>query len=110
MSETNTNTAVTEKAPETKAPAAKAAAKTAAKKPASRMMKVIIQRPPGRRDSHMFVGLNKFEKQVAFDKEIMLPEAVVNHLRKQVRTEFAADENGNPKAFKSNAFNIVDVK
>lgn len=71
--------------------------------------KVILQRPPGVTDSHMFIGFNNFEGQFPFDTEITLPIEVINHLRAQRRVDYRAGENGLPLASYSNSIGVMDV-
>lgn len=73
------------------------------------MKRVVIQRPYGVTDSHLFIGFNDFEKQVAYDAPVTLPETVVNHLRSIRRVEYRAGEDGNPAASYSNAYAVIDA-
>lgn len=71
--------------------------------------KVILQRPPGVTDSHMFIGFNNFEGQFPYDTEISLPIEVINHLRAQRRVDYRAGDNGLPMASYSNSIGVMDV-
>lgn len=71
--------------------------------------KVILQRPPGVTDSHMFIGFNNFEGQFPYDTEISLPVDVINHLRAQRRVDYRAGDDGTPRASYSNSIGVMDV-
>lgn len=75
----------------------------------ARFKRVIIQRPAGNTDSHIFLGFNSFEGHFEFDKEVELPADMVDYLRKQRKVEFHPDDNGRPVASAVNVINIMDV-
>ena len=77
--------------------------------PVSRTKRVIIQRPAGNTDSHIFLGFNSFEGHFEFDKPVELPAAMVDYLRSQRKVEFHPDESGRPVASSVNVINIVDA-
>lgn len=77
--------------------------------PVSRTKRVIIQRPAGNTDSHVFLGFNSFEGHFEFDKPIELPADMVDYIRQQKKVEFHPDENGRPVASRVNVLNIVDA-
>ncbi len=77
--------------------------------PAARTKRVIIQRPAGNTDSHIFLGFNSFEGHFEFDKPVELPAEMVDYLRKQRKAEFHPDENGRPVPSFVNVLNIVDA-
>lgn len=72
--------------------------------------KVIIQRPYGVTDSHIFIGFNLFEGQFAYDSPVSLPTDVVAHLRSLRRVEYRPDEQGNPTPSYSNMLSVVDAE
>lgn len=80
-----------------------------AEAPVSRTKRVIIQRPAGNTDSHIFLGFNSFEGHFEFDKPVELPAAMVDYLRSQRKVEFHPDESGRPVASSVNVINIVDA-
>lgn len=75
----------------------------------SRFKRVIIQRPAGNTDSHIFLGFNSFEGHFEFDKPVDLPADMVDYLRGQRKVEFHPDENGRPVASHVNVINLVDA-
>ena len=77
--------------------------------PVARTKRVIIQRPAGNTDSHIFLGFNSFEGHFEFDKPVELPAAMVDYLRSQRKVEFHPDESGRPVASAVNVINIVDA-
>ena len=77
--------------------------------PVARTKRVIIQRPAGNTDSHIFLGFNSFEGHFEFDKPVELPAAMVDYLRSQRKVEFHPDESGRPVASSVNVINIVDA-
>lgn len=77
--------------------------------PVVRTKRVIIQRPAGNTDSHIFLGFNSFEGHFEFDKPVELPAAMVDYLRSQRKVEFHPDESGRPVASSVNVINIVDA-
>lgn len=77
--------------------------------PLARTKRVIIQRPAGNTDSHIFLGFNSFEGHFEFDKPVELPAAMVDYLRSQRKVEFHPDESGRPVASSVNVINIVDA-
>ena len=77
--------------------------------PVARTRRVIIQRPAGNTDSHIFLGFNSFEGHFEFDKPVELPAAMVDYLRSQRKVEFHPDESGRPVASSVNVINIVDA-
>lgn len=80
-----------------------------AAEPVARTKRVIIQRPAGNTDSHIFLGFNSFEGHFEFDKPVDLPAAMVDYLRSQRRAEFHPDESGRPVVSHVNVLNIVDA-
>lgn len=93
--------------PNTKVTTIEAAEAVAA--PVARTKRVIIQRPAGNTDSHIFLGFNSFEGHFEFDKPVELPAAMVDYLRSQRKVEFHPDESGRPVASSVNVINIVDA-
>lgn len=91
----NTNTEVQEAAPEAVE--------------AGRFKRVIVNRPFGNTDSHIFLGFNGFEGHIEFDKPVDLPADMVDYYRSQKRPEFHPDENGRPVVSYSAAYNIMDA-
>lgn len=77
--------------------------------PMREMVRCIVQRPPGEKNPYMFIGFNRFEKQVKYDTPVHLPRAVINHLRRQKRVEHNPDESGAPVGSYSNSVTIVEV-
>lgn len=75
----------------------------------SRFKRVIIQRPAGNTDSHIFLGFNSFENHFPFDEAVELPAEMVDYLRSQRKAEFHPDENGRPVVSYVNVVNIVDA-
>jgi hypothetical protein len=75
----------------------------------SRTKRVIIQRPAGNTDSHIYLGFNSFEGHFEFDKPVELPAAMVDYLRSQRKAEFHPDESGRPMISHVNVINIMDV-
>lgn len=71
--------------------------------------RVIIQRPSGNTDSHIFLGFNSFEGHFKFDEVVELPAAMVDYFRAQKRPEFFPDEEGRPKVSYVASYNIVDA-
>lgn len=91
----------------------KGAAKTEATAPAVKPVefkKVIIQRPQGASDSHLFIGFNEFERQVAYDTPVSLPVEVIAHLRRQRVVEHRPDESGKVVPTYANMLSIVDAE
>lgn len=78
-------------------------------KPVSRTRRVIIQRPAGNTDSHIFLGFNGFEGYFEFDKPAELPADMVDYLRAQRKAEFHPNEQGAPVVSYVNVLNIVDA-
>ncbi len=76
---------------------------------AGRFKRVIIQRPVGNTDSHIFLGFNSFEGHFQFDKPVELPADMVDYYRSQRKPEFYPDEQGNPKISYVAAYNIIDA-
>ena len=74
-----------------------------------RTKRVIIQRPFGNTDSHIFLGYNSFEGHFEFDKPYELPADMVDYYRNQKRAEFHAGPDGSPVVSHSAAYNIVDA-
>jgi hypothetical protein len=70
---------------------------------------VIIQRPPGAMDSHIFVGFNDTEGQYKYDEVVSLPRAAVDYLRQQKVVVFRPDEKGKPVPTYANAYSIIDA-
>lgn len=77
---------------------------------APQFKKVIIQRPYGVTDSHIFIGFNLFEGQFAYEQPVNLPVEVINHLRSLRRVEYRPDESGNPTPSYSNMLSVVDAE
>lgn len=77
--------------------------------PGAQFMDVVIQRPPGVTDSHMFIGHNAFEGQFPYDTTVSLPVRVVKHLRNIRRVEYRAGEQGQPVASYHNALAVMDA-
>lgn len=77
--------------------------------PAERTKRVIIQRPAGNTDTHIFLGFNSFEGHFEFDKPVVLPADMVDYLRTQRKAEFHPDESGRPVVSLVNVINIVDA-
>jgi len=77
--------------------------------PVARTKRVIIQRPAGNTDSHVFLGFNSFEGYFEFDKPVELPAEMVDYLRSQRRAEFHPDEKGSPVISYVNVLNLVDA-
>lgn len=77
--------------------------------PVSRTKRVIIQRPAGNTDSHIFLGFNSFEGHFEFDKPVELPAEMVDYLRSQRKVEFHPDESGRPVPSYVNVINIMDA-
>ena len=77
--------------------------------PVARTKRVIIQRPAGNTDSHVFLGFNSFEGYFEFDKPVELPAAMVDYLRTQRRAEFHPNDSGAPVISYVNVLNIVDA-
>lgn len=75
----------------------------------TRFKRVVIQRPSGNTDSHMFLGFNSYEGHFEFDKPIELPADLVDYYRAQKKAEFHPDENGRPIVSYINAYSIVDA-
>lgn len=71
---------------------------------------VIIQRPAGVTDSHIFIGFNDFEGQFKYDTPVMLPRACVEYLRQQTVVGYRPSESGLPVASYAKAHNIIDVQ
>ena len=80
-----------------------------AAEPVARTKRVIIQRPAGNSDTHIFLGFNSFEGHFEFDKPVELPAAMVDYLRSQRKAEFRPDEGGSPVVSYVNVLNIVDA-
>lgn len=74
-----------------------------------RFKKVIIQRPYGNSDSHIFLGFNSFEGYFEFDKVVELPADMVDYYRSQRKADFHPDESGRPVVSYIAAYNIVDA-
>jgi hypothetical protein len=70
---------------------------------------VVIQRPYGETQSHVFVGHNSFERQIQYDTPVRLPAVVVDHLRSLRIVEYRADATGSPVPTYANQFSVVDV-
>lgn len=77
--------------------------------PAGRTKRVVIQRPAGNTDSHIFLGFNSFEGHFEFDKPVELPADMVDYLRSQRKAEFHPNEDGTPVVSYVNVLNIVDA-
>jgi hypothetical protein len=77
--------------------------------PVKRTKRVIIQRPYGTTDSHIFIGFNDYEKQVKFDTPVEMPSEAVDYLRAQTRAEARPDESGKMQITYSAALSIVDA-
>lgn len=75
----------------------------------ARMKRVIIQRPSGNTDSHIFLGFNSFEGYFEFDKPVELPADMVDYLRSQRKAEFNPDESGRPVVSYVNVINLIDA-
>jgi hypothetical protein len=75
----------------------------------AKFQRVIIQRPYGEIGSHIFIGFNDYERQVAYDVPIDLPVEVVNHLRSLRAVEHRADDTGRVMASYSNMLSVVDA-
>lgn len=75
----------------------------------SRTKRVIIQRPTGNTDSHIFLGFNSFEGHFPFDEPVDLPSDMVDYLRSQRKVEFHATESGGVGANRVNVLNLVDA-
>ena len=70
---------------------------------------VVIQKPYGVTDSHLFIGFNGFEAQVAYDTPVALPEAVIDHLKSIERVQYRADDGGKPVAHYTKTYSVVDA-
>ena len=79
------------------------------KDPGAEFMDVVIQRPPGVTDSHIFIGFNAFEGQFPYDAKVSLPVRVVKHLRGIRRVEYRASDTGLPVASYHNALAVMDA-
>lgn len=75
----------------------------------TRFKRVVIQRPSGNSDTHIFLGFNSFEGHFEFDKPVELPAELVDYYRSQKRAEFHPDENGRPVVSYVSAYNIADA-
>jgi hypothetical protein len=75
----------------------------------TRFKRVVIQRPSGNTDSHIFLGFNSYEGHFEFDKPIELPADMVDYYRSQKRAEFRPDDSGRPVVSHINAYNIIDA-
>lgn len=75
----------------------------------SRFKRVIIQRPAGNTDSHIFLGFNSFENHFPFDTPVELPAEMVDYLRTQRRAEFHPSDTGGVVVSHVNVVNIVDA-
>lgn len=74
-----------------------------------RFKRVIIQRPAGNTDTHIFLGFNSFENHFPFDKPVELPADMVEYYRSQKRPEFYPDETGRPMISYVAAYSIIDA-
>jgi hypothetical protein len=70
---------------------------------------VVINRPQGNTDSHLFIGFNDFERQVKFDTPVKLPQGVINHINSIRHVEFAPDANGNPAGSYYKPYSITET-
>lgn len=77
--------------------------------PVASTKRVIIQRPSGNTDSHIFLGFNSFEGHFEFDKPVDLPAAMVDYYRAQRTPEFRPNGDGSPVVSYVNSYNIVDA-
>lgn len=75
----------------------------------TRFKTVIIQRPSGNNDSHIYMGFNSFEGHFPFDKPVELPADMVDYYRAQKQAEFRPGEDGRPMVSFVNTFSIVDA-
>lgn len=75
----------------------------------TRFKRVVIQRPSGNTDSHIFLGFNSFEGHFEFDKPIELPAEMVDYYRSQRKAEFHPSESGSPMVSYVNAYNLMDA-
>ena len=71
--------------------------------------RVIIRKPFGTTDSHIFIGFNNFEGQFAYDAPVFLPVDVIEYLRSLDRVEYRADDDGNPQPSYSPMLAIIDA-
>lgn len=88
---------------------AKPAARAKKAEAAPTHQRVIIRKPYGVKDSHIFVGFNQFEGQFAYDKPVKLPIDVVAYLRGLERVEYSPDDTGSPQASYSPLLAILDA-
>ncbi len=70
---------------------------------------VVINRPQGNTDSHLFVGFNDFERQIQFDKPVRIPQVVIDHLNSIRHVDYTADASGNPKGSYYKAYSISET-
>jgi len=75
----------------------------------TRFKRVVIQRPSGNTDSHIYLGFNSFEGHFEFDKPVDVPADMVDYYRAQKKAEFHPDESGRPVVSYINAYNIIDA-
>jgi hypothetical protein len=75
----------------------------------TRFKRVVIQRPSGNTDSHIYLGFNSFEGHFEFDKPVDIPADMVDYYRAQKKAEFHPDESGRPVVSYINAYNIIDA-
>lgn len=73
------------------------------------LKRVIINKPQGVTDSHLFIGFNEFEGQFAFDTPVNLPAHVVKHLRSIKHVQYRPDESGKPVRSEYAAYSIVEA-